>query len=510
MPTRETFLEAVIANPDDDTPRLFFADWLEENGDPLRAEFIRLQFALAGMAEDDDRYEELSRREHQITCGNHDLWIGWLARLFRQMGWRPVVGPQFGRAWFRRGFLEQATLDLDAFLRNVNSLFRAGPLRELRLYDLSGEGLLQLACTPALERVTALTLASRLRGLGRVASVSGDELTILLASPHLGGLREFSLYFNHCGPAGATALARSNVRNLQKLTFHAENIGTAGAIALADWPGLATVTELAFRRDSPALETLCTSRHLGRLTHLDLEYTQLSSAATDAIARTERLSELQVLRIGHTSVWNGGIERLAQSPYLRSLRLLDLDTVRCGPAGAQALARSAILESVAVLNLQRNPIGAEGAIALASSPALTGVKSLDLSECEIGDEGLAALAASPFVRGLTSLNLTDNGLTASAMQALTRSEHLTGLRHLRLGDKKLDDWAACLLARWPGAAGLKQLLFEWSTVGDDGAIALATSPFSAGIRKLNLRSDNMTRKGCDALNRQASNVCGHR
>jgi uncharacterized protein (TIGR02996 family) len=34
------FLEAICANPDDDVPRLIFADWLEERGDP-RGEFIR-------------------------------------------------------------------------------------------------------------------------------------------------------------------------------------------------------------------------------------------------------------------------------------------------------------------------------------------------------------------------------------------------------------------------------------------------------------------------------------
>jgi uncharacterized protein (TIGR02996 family) len=37
------FLQAVIEAPDDDAPRLIYADWLEDHGDPERAEFIRLQ-----------------------------------------------------------------------------------------------------------------------------------------------------------------------------------------------------------------------------------------------------------------------------------------------------------------------------------------------------------------------------------------------------------------------------------------------------------------------------------
>ena len=41
------FLAAIIADPDEDTLRLVAADFLEENGDPDRAAFIRVQVALA-------------------------------------------------------------------------------------------------------------------------------------------------------------------------------------------------------------------------------------------------------------------------------------------------------------------------------------------------------------------------------------------------------------------------------------------------------------------------------
>lgn len=39
-------LQAIIVEPDDDLHRLAYADWCEENGQPERAEFIRLQIAL--------------------------------------------------------------------------------------------------------------------------------------------------------------------------------------------------------------------------------------------------------------------------------------------------------------------------------------------------------------------------------------------------------------------------------------------------------------------------------
>jgi uncharacterized protein (TIGR02996 family) len=40
---RAAFLAAILDRPDDDLPRLVYADWLDEHGEPERAEFIRTQ-----------------------------------------------------------------------------------------------------------------------------------------------------------------------------------------------------------------------------------------------------------------------------------------------------------------------------------------------------------------------------------------------------------------------------------------------------------------------------------
>ena len=47
MSLETAFLAAILERPEDDFPRLVYADWLDENGDPARAEFIRLQLQLA-------------------------------------------------------------------------------------------------------------------------------------------------------------------------------------------------------------------------------------------------------------------------------------------------------------------------------------------------------------------------------------------------------------------------------------------------------------------------------
>jgi uncharacterized protein (TIGR02996 family) len=43
----EAFLRAIGAAPEDDAPRLVYADWLDDRGDAARAEFIRVQCELA-------------------------------------------------------------------------------------------------------------------------------------------------------------------------------------------------------------------------------------------------------------------------------------------------------------------------------------------------------------------------------------------------------------------------------------------------------------------------------
>src|SRR5262249_52401492 len=64
--THEAFLAAVLETPDDDTPRLIYADWLDEHGEPERGELIRLQCALAKMREGERARVALEKREREL------------------------------------------------------------------------------------------------------------------------------------------------------------------------------------------------------------------------------------------------------------------------------------------------------------------------------------------------------------------------------------------------------------------------------------------------------------
>jgi uncharacterized protein (TIGR02996 family) len=58
-------LAAIKESPADDAPRLVYADWLEEHGEP-RGEFLRLQCAPARLERGDPARAPLAERERQL------------------------------------------------------------------------------------------------------------------------------------------------------------------------------------------------------------------------------------------------------------------------------------------------------------------------------------------------------------------------------------------------------------------------------------------------------------
>jgi uncharacterized protein (TIGR02996 family) len=74
MTDAPALLAAIRAAPDDDAPRLVYADWLDEHGQPERAAFIRIQCELARTGD-----PALRRREAELLAEHHDAFAGHLA-----------------------------------------------------------------------------------------------------------------------------------------------------------------------------------------------------------------------------------------------------------------------------------------------------------------------------------------------------------------------------------------------------------------------------------------------
>src|SRR5687768_8165512 len=72
------FLRAIFSLPDEDAPRLVYADWLEERGDP-RAEFLRLEVELRAPANAGKvRQTALAKRMADLTSRLNASWVRWM------------------------------------------------------------------------------------------------------------------------------------------------------------------------------------------------------------------------------------------------------------------------------------------------------------------------------------------------------------------------------------------------------------------------------------------------
>ncbi len=124
---RTALLQAIIANPDDDTPRLIYADHLEEHGnesDQARANFIRWEIEAESLSRDDPYRHELESET---------------AKLFNRFGqvWNEEL-PDW-RSWYdtsvryRRGFVEELHTVFRRFNFDGHKLMKAAPITRLRL-----------------------------------------------------------------------------------------------------------------------------------------------------------------------------------------------------------------------------------------------------------------------------------------------------------------------------------------------------------------------------------------
>ena len=234
--TDADFLRAVLAAPEDDLPRLAYADWLDESGDDAgraRAELIRAQCEL-GRSPPAARRRELNTRARQILKAHAG---GWLKPL-RAAGF--TLTPRF-----RRGFPELVTMSAFNFVHVADRLFGAVPtVRAARFPDASNEvrGPLGLAGSPHLARLAEVDLHDMCSCGGcRI----GEELRELFVSPHAANLTALNAAGNRLDSAAARVLAGSpHLARLRSLDLSQNSIGPAGGRVLAGAPLAAGLTRL--------------------------------------------------------------------------------------------------------------------------------------------------------------------------------------------------------------------------------------------------------------------------
>jgi uncharacterized protein (TIGR02996 family) len=423
----EAFLRAICEEPDEDAHRLVYADWLDENGDPVRAEFIRVQCALDRLGPYDEARFDLEARQQALFDAHRPDWLDELPRWARPP--RTTFFP------FRRGFLDWVGCTARQWLSGADALLRRVPLARASLERCKGlEG--EVARCPHLGRLSELGLngpegpavvrrladapLTRLTALGlHRCCVRGEEIDALARLSCLPRVARLSLSYNHLTDPAAVALAAvPGLSGLAELDLTGGYLGVAGAEALASPPHLGRLQRLTLTANRLGMEgarRLAASRTLMRLTHLDLGGANgLRTEGVAALASSLLIEGLTCLRLAYADLYETAVQALAATPRPTCLQELELRSVPVGDRGAEALAASPVAATLCVLGLAHSGVGPEGALALASSPRLARLQVLRLDGCCVGDAGARVLAGSPNLARLRRLTVSAEGLSGQA------------------------------------------------------------------------------------------------
>ena len=261
MPSDPAFVAAVCDAPEDDAPRLVYADWLDDHGEADRAELIRVQVERARLPKEGPRAQALKAREDALLKARRDDWLRELP------AWARLA------AGFVRGFVGAVVARSREFLKGAAVLFRRAPVRQVCLLGLTDAQAAALAASPFLEHLTGLEVGAN--------SLTGAGWRALVVAPGLANVAALELTAHSFSPAEAHALAYApHLPNLTRLLLYGARLGPRGA-------------HLGDR----GLEELAGSPHLARLTTLHLVECLLGDGAARALAAAPHLTRLADLRL---------------------------------------------------------------------------------------------------------------------------------------------------------------------------------------------------------------------
>lgn len=395
MSDLDALFRAVLDRPDDDTPRLVYADALDDLGAADRAAFVRRQVEAARAAPWEPAAVRF--RWHHGETPEGSAWRSELPELPPGLDW--------DRHPFRRGFpaVVQAK-DAASFVTAADRLFDIAPVESLELEVLPATQVADLTTCSALARLKRLVLPS---GIGRVM---GRDL---FRSPHLSQLDDLVIGPGLTSSQTAQAVVDSPVfRGLRSLSYRDDPRGEALVAALAG-QGAA----LALRS-------------------LDIQRSRLTTDGLRRLLGAPVAGGLECLDVGENHVGVEGFRELGACDRLVALRRLDARWLGLGSAGVGALVGSRLASRMRFLNLAGNNFGSNAGVALEATD-FPELRVLDLSENRLGDEGVVQLLRGRWVAGLRHLDLSDNGIGAVGVEALLRAGEWDELIALDLGGNPL-------------------------------------------------------------------------
>lgn len=297
MDSREGFAAEIRANPGDVVPRLVYADFLEESGDP-QGEFVRVQCELAGTSVTGQPPARLREREAELLEAYGETWLGRL----RDLGAEGV-----DTRCFRLGLAERVRIPADRVPDVVDQLCEAEPALHCLEVRGADRGINELVAATLPPQIVEVELASN--------GLLAEYVPEFLRAPWRETIRVLNLGFNRLGDAGIAALTDQEWPELQRLVLDSTRLGPEGVRAIATWPTMSHVESLS------------------------LNLNAVGAGAT-WLGRSVVLNELRRLALASNRIDQGGAEAFAGAAWFGSIEELVLRHNPLGSAGLRALANS--------------------------------------------------------------------------------------------------------------------------------------------------------------------------
>jgi uncharacterized protein (TIGR02996 family) len=393
--TELSLLRSVIADPQSDSLRLVYADYLEERGDP-RADFIRLQCELAALPTCDARRYSLEPRVQALLTQYRTAWE------------RPFLELGACECEFTRGFVESVTISAAAFLQHNSALFGLAPVRRVHLVEATDHLF-------SLSHCAALTFLSCLDLTGNDIPDSGAHA--LAASPCLTPLSSLMLCSTRLSDTGIRVILASNtLSSLEALDLSGCPLEDWELSTLFDQSHLHSLRTLTVNESFPDLTFFFRSPGFPLLTSLDLSRNNLTDLAP--LCNCPRLMNLHTLLLHYNWIEDPELPGIAHSEPLRRLRHLDLANNWIGASGLHHLLLSPHADKFLTIRLSFNQLGDTAAAFLATGPVLSSLRLLELEHTHLTSSGAHALATCPTLPSLNLLNLRSNNIDDTAAAAL--------------------------------------------------------------------------------------------
>lgn len=312
-------LAAIAARPDDDGPRLVYADALSEQQDP-RGEFILLQCQAARLPSEDPKRAELAQRAKQLLDQH-------------RAAWSPA-----GLEWqFDRGFPFFLQVHVSQLREHLAAIHAAWTLRSLEVRFTSAEpgDLIGLLTFPVLQRVRSLSFNWH----------TPHHLAIeLLAEPWIAKLERLQFSWAMLPQPFWQVLGRaeSHARQIPELDLMLSDARDDFVRLLdpAPWPRLRWLRLANGRLGTRGCELLAQPGLFPALEHLDVSWNRIGKQGAALLARSPLIHQLTGLDLSHCQIGDDGCLAIAEARP-RALRTLRLDNSRVTEKGLEAL-RTAI------------------------------------------------------------------------------------------------------------------------------------------------------------------------